>query len=146
MKLKNIFPLVLLMITTTIDAQNQDQKKEKIKALKIAFITNELELTTTEAAAFWPLYNTYDERQFNLRRQKSRIFKQKVDNSKVISEKEALAILSDMENIDDELYRLRKKINSDLQYIISAVKILKLKKAEEDFNHNLLQQYRQKKK
>ena len=135
-------------MTTTFYAQEREQKKEKIKALKIAFITNELQLTSTEAAAFWPVYNAFEERQYILRRQKSKSFREKVNssNSTNISEKEAVAILSEIETIDDELFQTRKKVNSDLKNILSAVKLVKLKKAEEDFNRTLLKQYRHTKK
>ena len=135
-------------MTTTFYAQERAQKKEKIKALKIAFITNELQLTSTEAATFWPVYNAFEERQYILRRQKSKSFREKVNssNSTNISEIEAVAILSEIESIDDELFQTRKKVNSDLKNILSAVKLVKLKKAEEDFNRTLLKQYRQTKK
>ena len=135
-------------MTTTFYAQEREQKKEKIKALKIAFITNELQLTSTEAATFWPVYNAFEERQYILRRQKSKSFREKVNssNSTNISEIEAVAILSEIESIDDELFQTRKKVNSDLKNILSAVKLVKLKKAEEDFNRTLLKQYRQTKK
>ena len=33
--------------------------KEKIKALKVAHITNELDLTSKEAQQFWPIYNEF---------------------------------------------------------------------------------------
>ncbi len=33
--------------------------REKIKALKIAYITKELNLTSAEAEKFWPVYNEY---------------------------------------------------------------------------------------
>jgi hypothetical protein len=33
--------------------------REKIKALKVAFITKELNLTSGEAEKFWPVYNEY---------------------------------------------------------------------------------------
>ncbi len=148
MKLKNILPIIILLLTTTFYAQEREQKKEKIKALKIAFITNELQLTSTEAATFWPVYNAFEERQYILRRQKSKSFREKVNssNSTNISEKEAVAILSEIETIDDELFQTRKKVNSDLKNILSAVKLVKLKKAEEDFNRTLLKQYRHTKK
>lgn len=142
-----ILPILLLLFSTSFYAQNHNQKKEKIKSLKIAFITNELDLTATEAAAFWPVYNSYDEKQYTLRRDKSRTFRDKIQKAATdkITDKEALAILKSMEDIDDKLYSLRKKMNSDLSEILSPVKIVRLKKAEEDFNHNLLRQYRNKK-
>jgi hypothetical protein len=49
-----------------------------------------------------------------------------------------------MESSEEELHQLRKKFISNLKSVIPAVKILKLKKAEEDFNRKLLQQYRNK--
>jgi len=33
--------------------------KERIKALKVAYITKELNLTSAEAEKFWPVYNEY---------------------------------------------------------------------------------------
>ena len=144
MRLKNIFPILLVLISTSFYGQNNNQKKEKIKALKIAFITNELNLTTSEATAFWPVYNSYDEKQYNLRREKSKTFRDKIQNASAdkLSDKEAISVLKTMEDIDDKLYQLRKKMNSDLSSILSPVKMVRLKKAEEDFNRSLLKQYR----
>ena len=44
-----------------IKAQDGDKTRaEKIEALKIAFITQKLQLTTDEAQKFWPVYNQYE--------------------------------------------------------------------------------------
>ncbi len=37
----------------------QEKKQQNIEALKVAFISRELELTPDEAQKFWPLYNQY---------------------------------------------------------------------------------------
>ena len=117
------------------------EKKEKIKALKIAYITDELKLTTDEAAKFWPLFNSFDEKQKEFRLQK---FKNKLNDESLdgLSEKDATTLLNQIENSEDELYKLRKKFIVDLKSVLPATKILKLKKAEEGFNKKLLQQYR----
>jgi hypothetical protein len=49
-----------------------------------------------------------------------------------------------MESNEDELYQTRKKFIGNLQGVLSPIKIIKLKKAEDDFNRKLLQQYRNK--
>jgi hypothetical protein len=54
-------------------------------------------------------------------------------------------MLAQMESTEDELYQLKKKFISNLKGVISPIKILKLKKAEENFNRKLLQQYRDRK-
>ena len=43
-------------------AQNATGTKsaKKLQALKIAFITQKLQLTSAEAEKFWPVYNQYD--------------------------------------------------------------------------------------
>lgn len=41
-------------------SQVKAQNGEKIQALKIAFITQKLQLTPDEAQKFWPVYNEYD--------------------------------------------------------------------------------------
>ena len=44
-----------------IKAQDPDDTRaEKIQSLKIAFITQKLQLTPDEAQKFWPVYNQYD--------------------------------------------------------------------------------------
>lgn len=40
---------------------NQQTGKQKIKSLYIAFITQELNLTETEAEKFWPIHHQYNE-------------------------------------------------------------------------------------
>ncbi|MBS7233989.1 sensor of ECF-type sigma factor [Flavobacterium psychroterrae] len=148
MKIKNIFAIMLFLISFSFYAQSgkTDEKREKIKAYKVSFLTTELELTSTEAEKFWPIYNAYDDKQFELRHQKMKTYMRKLDDDNInsMSEKDALTLLSQMESTDKELYLLRDKYNTNLKKVLSAKKILKLKKSEDDFNRKLLQQYRDK--
>lgn len=148
MKIKNIFTVLLLILSISFYAQGKKmlQKKEQIYALKVAFITTKLSLTSTEAERFWPVYNSFEDKQFDLKRQKSISYNKKMDEESLnkISDKEAFIILTQMEASEDELFQLRKKLIINLKSVISPVKIIKLKKAEEDFNKKLLQQYREK--
>lgn len=148
MKIKNILPIILFFATFSFYAQNDktDEKREKIKAYKVSFLTTELELTSTEAEKFWPVYNAYDDKQFELSHEKMKTYLRKLDDDNIssMSEKEAAALLSQIESTDKELYLLRDKYNTNLKKILSAKKILKLKKSEDDFNRKLLKQYRDK--
>jgi Spy/CpxP family protein refolding chaperone len=123
------------------------EKKEQIKALKVAYITSELDLTPDEAAKFWPLYNAFEDKQQEIRKQKMKAFLDRKDDNSIdkLTEKEATTILSQMESTEDELYQLKKKFIANLKGVLPATKILKLKKAEEEFSKKLLQQYRDKK-
>ncbi|MFN3640790.1 MAG: sensor of ECF-type sigma factor [Flavobacterium sp.] len=143
--MKNIqlfIPLVLMLSLTSMTAQDRPSK-EQIKSMKVAFITTELNLSSDESVKFWPIYNAYDEKLYELRGTKMRQYINRMDqNIEQLSDKEAESLLSDIQKAEEELHQLRKKLISDLKGVISPVKILKLKKAEEDFNRNLLRQYR----
>ena len=124
------------------------EKLEQVKSLKVAFITNELQLTPEESAKFWPLYNAFEEKQREIRKQKVSAYRDRHDENDLdnITEKEAAALLAEMEENEEQLYQLRKKFAASLKGVLPSVKIIKLKKAEDDFNKKLLQQYRQKRK
>lgn len=143
MKKKSIYTILFFLIFTTITLA-QTGKRDKVKALKTAFITTELSLTPQEAEKFWPIYNAFEEKQFELRHEKMKSYMKRMDSDlETMSEKEASALLVQMENVEEENHQLRKKLIADLKNVISSHKIIKLKKAEEDFNRHLLKQIRE---
>lgn len=148
MNIRKLYPLLFLFISFTFYAQGErtKEKREQIKAMKVAFLTTELDLTSNEAERFWPIYNTFDDKQFELRHQKMKGFFRKMNNDELdkLSEKEATALLNQIENNEEDLFQLRKKFIGNLKDVLPAVKIIKLKKAEDDFSRKLLQQYRDK--
>ena len=152
--MKNYKLLTLLLFFISIASFSQEEpikqrfkeKKEQIKALKVSFITTELDLTPDEAAKFWPLFNAFEDKQQEIRKQKMKSFMDRKDDSvDKLTEKEATTLLAQMESTEEELYQLKKKFVSNLKGVLPAKKILKLKKAEEEFSKKLLQQYRDKK-
>ena len=148
MKTKILFPIIFLLVASLSFSQGFKEKREKVKALKVAYITEQLELTTDEAQKFWPIYNAFDENQAELRHEKMRAIldRFKPGNVEKLSEKDASNSLAQMEKIEEDLFNLKKKFIKDLQGVISAKKIIKLKKAEEDFNRELLKQMREKRR
>ena len=148
MKTKFILPIIILFVTSLSFSQGFRDKKEKVKALKVAYITEQLDLTTDEAQKFWPVYNAFDDKQGELRHEKMRAILDRFQPGNIdkLSEKEASALLIQMEKIEEDLFNLRNKFIKDLQGVISAKKIIKLKKAEEDFNRELLKQMREKRR
>jgi len=149
MTIKSLLAFILLITTTLSFSQNGrllKQKKEQVKSIKVAYITNELNLTPDEATKFWPLYNEFEEKQNQIRREKLKAHLNRIDNADFdnLSEKEATTLLAQMESSEDELHLLRKKFTANLKSVLPATKILKLKKAEDGFNKKLLQQIRDK--
>ncbi|NAS30271.1 sensor of ECF-type sigma factor [Flavobacteriaceae bacterium R38] len=140
--INNIF--VLLMLFSSMQVISQDFKRERIKSLKIAYITEKLDLTATEAEKFWPIYNKYDDNTHQLRNVEFKKIRNQLrrENLNLISDQEALSILNQIENIESELYKEKKQLVTSLRKVISPKKIILLKKAEDDFNKELFRRLR----
>lgn len=148
MHLKKLYPILFLLLTYTFYGQSEHfkNKREQIKSMKVAFLTTELDLTSAEAEKFWPLYNTFDDKQFELRHQKMKSYFKRMQENELekLSEKEAAALLDQIEDTEEDLFTLRKKFVASLKGILPSSKIIKLKRAEENFSRKLLQQYKDK--
>lgn len=146
--MKNIKLILLITFLFVINsnAQLNVDKKEQIKALKVAFITNELSLTSDEATKFWPIFNSFEAKQQEIRgtRTKSLLKKMSDEDLESMSDKDASALLTQLENTEEDLFTNRKKMVMSLKGILSPKKLLKLKRAEDNFSKKLLQQYRNK--
>ena len=146
--MKKIVTLIAVILFSSLTfAQGFKEKREKIKALKVAYITEKLSLTSDEVQKFWPIYNAFDDKEFEIRHGKMRKIVKQIDSDGLesISEKEAQNLISQMESHDDELHTLKKKYIQDLQKVLSAKKIILLKKTEEEFNRKLLREFRERK-
>lgn len=150
MKIKHTLRLLIVLLSLSSFAQDGAflrKKKEQIKALKVAFITNELALTPEESAKFWPLFNAYEEKQQEIKKLRMKGYLNRMDEESFdkLTDKEATALLAQIESYEDDLYLAKKKFVTSLKNVLSPLKILKLKRAEDNFNKKLLQQYRDKK-
>jgi len=130
------------MVLWTSGLCAQGPVQERIKTLKVAFITERLGLTSQEAQQFWPVYNAHDQSLQKLRRKERQRFGSQLPFLNDLTEKEASDLLSEYSAIQKEKHLLEQKFVSDMQGVLPAKKIVLLLKAEEDFKKRLLQQVR----
>ncbi len=141
MKTKKILlSIFALMLSIGTYAQRKIDK-DKIQALKIAHITQELDLTEQEAQAFWPVYNTNEDEREKLRSgsYKNLIKKKKPEE---ITEAEAKMILDNIIKMEEARLKLQKDYYAKLLNILSAKKIMKLMNAERSFRRKMIEQFK----
>ncbi len=140
-----IITIFLLFQSLLGNAQNTEN--ENIRALKVVFITEQLELSSKEAEKFWPIYNLYSGKEFNLRIIETRKLRQQIVKSggiNAISDSEADDILKKLLNIENEITANKNEMYLKLKPIISSKKLLKLQIAEIEFNKKVLEELRKK--
>jgi hypothetical protein len=130
--------ILTLFVSASVFAQRPD--REKIKSLKIAHITEQVDLTKEEAQKFWPIYNANEEAEHKLREQSS--FRKKDQKSKDFTEQEAKAFLLNIESIENKKQALRSKMLNDLLDIMPAKKIMKYYQAERSFRRKMIEEYK----
>ncbi len=116
------------------------QHNEKLKAYKTAYLTESLDLTPEEAERFWPIYNKYDELLMSLRRTERREIYQKMKGDlETLSDAEATVLLDEISTLKSKEVQYHEAMITDLKKVLPSKKILKLKRAEEEFKHMLLE-------
>ena len=145
-KLSKIGALILLMMVFASGYSQGRPAQERIKTLKVAFITERLSLSSSEAQAFWPIYNAHEDNLESLKRKERREIRGKLVDFENLSEKEAAALLEQSLEIEKEKHRLNMLFIDDIRQVLSAKKTFLLIKAEEDFKKRLLREIQQRRR
>lgn len=138
--MRKILPTLILTLLMSASVFAQRPSGEKIKALKIAHLTEQMELTKEEAQKFWPIYNAKEEAESKLREQSSKRRKEK--NTDELTESEAKALLLDLQKIEKQKMELDSKMLNELLEILPAKKIIKLYQAERSFRQKMFDEYK----
>jgi hypothetical protein len=118
--------------------QMMEENKDKIKAHKIAFITERLQLTPQEAEKFWPVYNENEaimEKSHKEFRTSHNFEPEDVD---AMSDADANKFIDDQFIHEQQMADLRKEFIGKLRGVIPSKKILMLMEAEKDFKVDLM--------
>jgi hypothetical protein len=124
----------------------RDVDKDKIKTLKIAYLTEKLNLTSKEAQTFWPIYNDYQEEKQKLRNKGSVEIISKIKDADNVSEKDAAQLLDKVILYEVEENKIFENFIAKITKVISSKKTLVLLRSEEDFKRQLIRQYHEKNK
>ena len=149
--MKTIISCLFLCLTLGFSsfAQEKNESREKIKALKIAYLTEQLALTSNEAEKFWPIYNAFDKGQHDLRDKRRLEMRKSFKNQggiNEINEREAERLINLKLATDEQLQESEKEFIQKITGIISYKKIIKLQIAEMEFGRKLLKKYHQRDK
>lgn len=136
--------MTLVLMSATLLRGQGPQDRNKIKSLKIAFITERLSLSSSEAEAFWPRYNAYEDKRDALQGRQHREVYDKIKNSGSLDEKEAKNLLDLYIAMEAEEEKIDKDFYLEMAKALSAKKTLLLFQAEHDFRRQLIRQMRNK--
>ena len=142
--MKKLILVTLTMIFFAGWSHAQTDKKafqKKLNAMRVAFITRELDLSADEAKDFWPVYDAYTAERRTLRKE-NRSATPKSGMTPVEAEE---MIEGSFENDAKEI-ELKKKYYGQLKGVIPVEKVAKLSAAEREFRKKILKAAKERRK
>ena len=137
---------VFCLFTSFVIYGQVGQGREKIKTLKVAFITERLSLTSEEAQVFWPIYNEHEKNTQRIRRKERLEIQSKLMDMDLLTNAEANQLLDELIALEQEKQDLHIEFIDKISQVISPKKTLLLIKAEEDFKRRLLREMQQRRR
>ena len=145
MKIQGWITVCLILISMSVRGQEEPPRfreaMAKMKAERVSFLTEKLELTVEEAEKFWPLYNEYlskrEELMWGKRQRMPRGF-----DPKALSQEEMDQMLNNLLDEEVKLAQLKKDYFLRLKTVLPSHKVLILHRVEQDFMNHMLNQIR----
>ena len=135
--------LLLFFCATTLattaafaqDKSSSKERRERVEAAKIAFLTDKMELTSEQAQKFWPLYNEYETKRRDLLKAYRSGYRQDVEE---LTEQEAKVRIDGMFTTREKELALEQEYAARYIRVISYKQLIKLYRGERDFTKLLL--------
>jgi hypothetical protein len=119
--------LICLVFALPVSAQEKGSQNQQIEAVKVAFITQKLNLTSSQAEKFWPVYNNYQ-------REMKEVFKQRKEAKNRNDGKDGEL------DYESRLLDIRKKYKQEFSKVIPSDKVAQFYDAEREFRETMIQE------
>jgi len=139
-KLALIAIMAIAIVSTTFaqDGERGKSGKERIESLRIAFLTEKLELTPEESQNFWPIYREMTSKIRSVQKE-GRVSKEKM---MTLTDAEAEALILNRFETEEKVLALKREYFKKLQTAIPPRKIAMLQPLEKRFKQRLLNRVR----
>ncbi len=120
------------------DSAQTASGSERVQALKVAYITKALDLTSAEAEKFWPIYNEYQDKREVVRKQLQADYKIIREQADKLSTEELTRIADEEVALKVKDAELLTEMHEKLKKVLPPKKLAQLYVAEDDFKKVLI--------
>jgi hypothetical protein len=125
------------------DNRSVQERTEHLKAQKIAFLTEKINLSSADAQAFWPVYNHYSSKKDSLSIERWNERNQLMKNYDRLSDKDKEKSIDRQIQLKLEEERLEFHFHQKFKNILTIDQVIKLYDAEHEFRMRLIRQIRE---
>ncbi|HNV52876.1 MAG TPA: hypothetical protein PLH91_00665 [Tenuifilaceae bacterium] len=143
--IKHLLVFCTLAFSLSLSAQTTDPEKA-LKAEKVTFLTNKLQLTADEAKVFWPIYDEYWERKIAIQNERRKFVEEFAKDVDKLSEADIINYTNRYVNSSKQETELLAEFNTRLKTILPPKKIMLLYQSNYDFKDYLLKKVKESRK
>lgn len=131
----------MLVFASNIKAQEHEldsSKRERLQAMKIAYLTQKLDLAPKEAEVFWPIYNELDKQMREVKQEQKLNMRTTRKNFETMSDMELeQAVLKGLD-LEQRQVDLKREYTDRFKKALPIRKVVLLHGAEQGFRKELL--------
>lgn len=126
--------LITIVLGSTVYAQDFNNylevSREVLKTEKKALIAEVMQFSSEESQVFWPLYNEYEQKKYEVNTRYFNLIQQFAENYENMSDEVAVDIINKFLGIEMELAKLKSTYAKKFQKILTPQKTIRYIQAE----------------
>lgn len=143
MKMKKVLVVFALAAAFAASAQPSGERIERLKQLKVAYLSEMLQLTVEEGQQFWPLYNAYEAKREATFKQRRELWTTLGKQAGGSNEKALFDALATERALNEEMHSETEAYARKVLPILGVSRTAKLLSAEEEFRERLMRELRE---
>jgi len=132
---KTLIALSLLLLSSMLIMAQPEDRMNKVRAQKAAYITQRLDLSVETSQAFWPIYNEYEEKLIALKNERHKNKRKDLDS---MSDDELKASMNKWFELEEQELELKQEYHKKYLKLLTPLQVAQLYDAEHDFRRELL--------
>jgi len=135
---KGIVIVFALLMLPVLKVTSQNKKLENFNNYKIGFFTKKLDLTSSEAEKFWPVYNEYQTQKNQIQLEKVSIIRNFNLNETTMSDNQITELGDKLIMTITQESSLAVTFHKKLKEVLPPAKVLRFYQAENQYKAQLL--------
>ncbi|MCU0454854.1 MAG: hypothetical protein MUE74_01015 [Bacteroidales bacterium] len=137
---RGFITMALLLTLAAPSILAQGQARERMESYRIAFFTQRLKLTPSEAEKFWPLYNDLQEKKAKIQAERIQITRRLNQEVETLSDQELTVMGDKFIELNVLETELSVKFHQQIKHVLPPRKVLRFYQAENQYKIVLLNQ------
>lgn len=143
----SVFVFVFSVFATAQPGHSSHEDRwEKYRSEKIAFLTSNLDFTPAEAQKFWPVYNQLEKERWEAQKFRREMEEKVLEAEETMSDNKIKQLTREFAGSLQKEANMLVSYNEKFLEILPSGKVLRLYKAENEFRMHMIKKFRDRKK